>query len=169
MDTKLLILLGLGLAIYFGGGDSSNSGENYYRLPDGREVPESELEALGYVKYLGKWVKQTELLAALQANHISTLPPESSPSAWTVLSTILQTGIGLTNTIINNIAAAKQAKINDILVKYTLPSSPNYSATFPYTTAMLNAFDLPKLNLIFNGNMTVHGLETSNQYWENGK
>jgi hypothetical protein len=151
-----IVYAGLGLlAAYFFFGAGATQKENYFKLKDGRSVPESELPELGYVLYMGKWVKRTDLEAALIANNLTTVPQSNTQSAWNVISTILGAGMALTDSIINNVEAAKDAKIQEILNKYTLTPSPYYTSTFPYTLAVLKNKTLDQLKLILNGNFNV--------------
>lgn len=156
MKNNNIIYLVLGAIVLFSfskGGTSSK--ENYFKLPDGSSVPESDLPNLGYVLYMGKWVKRSDLEAALAANNLTTIPQSGTQQAWNVIQTILGAGMNLTTSIINNVEAAKDAKIQDILTKYTLSPSPNYTASFPYTAAQLKMKTLDQLNQIYNGNFNV--------------
>lgn len=139
--------------------NTNNSNQNYFQLPDGRQVPESDLPSLGYVKYYGRWVKQADLIAAMQANNITNTPQQNTPDYWALVNTILQTGLGLTMTIINNTAEQKKALIDDIMFKYTVVVSTNYDSNFPYTRSELNTKTIKQLKNILAGNYTISGLE----------
>lgn len=149
------MLIFAGIALFFFASSQTNTTENYFKLPDGRSVPESELPALGYVFYMNRWVKRSDLEAALIANNLTTAPQSGTQQAWNVINTILSAGMALTSTIINNVEAEKDRIIQDILAKYTFSPSPNYTASFPYTTQQLKNKTIQQLNLILAGNFNV--------------
>ncbi|WMX12304.1 hypothetical protein [Aureispira sp. CCB-E] len=157
MKDKTLIggvlLLAVGAAMSTGG----NAQENYFKLPNGNVVPESELKALGYVNYYGRWVLESELIAALQANGMTSLPQENTPNYWALVSTIIQSGLGLTTTIINNIAQQKKQLIDDIIFKYTVAISPNYDGNFPFSKTDLEGKTIKQLKQILAGTYSING------------
>lgn len=65
MKNKTLIGVILLVAVGAAFSTGTNTQENYFELPNGTVVPESQLKALGYVKYYSRWVLESELIAAL--------------------------------------------------------------------------------------------------------
>lgn len=149
----LLLLVAVGAAFVSG----ANTEENYFELPNGNVVPESELKALGYIKYYGKWVLESDLIAALQANGMTNLPQENTPNYWALINTIIQSGLGLTTTIINDTAKKKKELIDDIIFKYTIAVSPNYDGTFPFSRTDLEKKTIKQLKEILGGTYSIDG------------
>lgn len=133
--------------------------ENYYNVPGVGDVAESKLPDYGYVKYNGKWFKYTDLQAAALANNIDTGDVDiSTQEGLNLFLTLLQAGLGLTTTIIQNTAAQKADLIEQILTKYTLTVSASYDDDFPFTESQLQGFTIAKLNQILGGNFSVSGI-----------
>jgi len=168
MENKQL----LGLAIVFGvgyavlGGNKESAAENYYFVPGVGDVAESDLPDYGYIKYSGKWILKSDLMAAAQANGIApdanggvNIPDTNNQVGWDIFNTLLSIGAGLTASIINNNAAKKADLIEEIKTKYTVLVSTSYDPNFPYTDTQLNGFTIAKLEKILEGDFTISGYQ----------
>lgn len=152
----IIALVGAGY-LYF----NQAPAENFFFVPGHGDVAESSLPALGYVKFNGRWFKYTDLQAAALANGITTGNVDiNTTQGLNLFLTLLAAGTGLATTIINNTAAQKDALIEQILTKYTLPVSLSYDVHFPFTETQLEALTIAKLNQILGGNFTINGISS---------
>lgn len=91
-QNKILIFgaIGVGAYLLLSGkiGGSSGSSGKMFTLPDGRQVPESQLPSLGYVQYQGQWYHQSQLTTANMPQGVDP----NSPQWMNYLNTALQTG-----------------------------------------------------------------------------
>lgn len=149
MDNNNLIIgaiIGLGIVTLM----KTGGGEKTFFIPGIGNVPQSQLPNYGYVLFNGLWYHQTQIDAVMAQAGVSpgtTVSPGSS--TWNTIASILGTLIGLTTTIITEVTNAnRQQAINDILVKYTEPTSASYNASFPYTRAQLDVLTNPQLKQI---------------------
>lgn len=138
-----------------------DKGENMFFVPGVGEVPESALPGLGYVKFNGRWFSQADIAAAAAANGVTTSGniDIETQTGLDIFLTLLNAGAAIVTTVITNNAAIKADLIEEIMTKYTLLISPNYTPTFPYTETQLNGFTIANLRLILAGNLTIQGIK----------
>lgn len=150
-NSTLMKGLGIGLLGWvFLGSSKEEQKENYFRVKDGREVPESQMPAEGYVKYGGKWVLKSDLQIAagtLGITDTTTINP-TTPTGLRILNLLFGAGQTITASIINNTEKAKKDLITQIQLKYLVTHSPSYNANFPHTIAQLNTYTIKQLEEI---------------------
>lgn len=149
-NTTLAIIaaIGLGAIVLMRTGNR----EQMFYVPGVGNVPESQLPNYGYQKFNGLWYSSSQIQAVMAQAGVqpgTTVTPGTT--TWNTIATILSTLIGLTTTIITEVNNANRIQaINDILAKYTEPSSSSYNANFPYTRTQLEAFTNQQLQNILN-------------------
>lgn len=138
--------------------------ENMFLVPGVGNVPESELPALGYVKYNGQWFKRSDLMQAAQSNGVTTSGniDVNTQVGFDIFMTLVNAGLGIATTVIANTAQRKADLIEQIETKYMLTVSISYDPNFPFTTADLNALTVPKLEKILSGNFNISGISENN-------
>lgn len=161
----------VGLALLFGAGllymnsskkdGTTGTTENTFFVPGVGEVKESALPGLGYIKFNGKWFKYSDVQAAAAANGVTgqgNTIDVSTQQGLNIFMTLLNTGLGITTTIINNTAQRKADLIEQITTKYTLAFSTAYDPNFPFTEAQLNALTIKKLKQVLAGDFSIDGI-----------
>lgn len=87
---------------------SQGAAPRYFKLPDGRSIPESQLPSLGYVNIGGKWWTQQQAAKIAQQNGID-LPgtPQGSgdpvaDTVWATLGALLNASLSIVPLFQNN-------------------------------------------------------------------
>lgn len=155
MDTKTIVIIG-GLALlYMSMGKKTGSGEKRYYVQPYGWVYESQLPSLGYTNIGGTWYSSAQVNYAYgQAGVTSGTNVNYGSNEWYAIMNILNSLVGLTTTIITTVTTVteqnKTQAINDILAKYTDPSSPNFVPMFQYTRSDLEAMTVQQLQTILD-------------------
>lgn len=153
LNEILLGTLALG-GLYFA---TSSKKENYFSVPGVGDVPESQLPALGYIKYNGYWFKQSDVAAAAAANGATQAGTVdvNSQLGWNIFLTLMNTSSAIISSIVQNNTARIQDLVQQIMTKYTAIPSTNYNPNFPFTRAQLEKLTIKKLEQVLAGNFNV--------------
>jgi hypothetical protein len=159
-NNNTLGYLALGAAAVYFFMPQQNETENMFLVPGVGNVPESELPALGYVKYNGQWFSRADIMAAAQANGVTTTSniDVNTQVGFDIFMTLLNAGLGIATTVITNTAQRKADLIEQIETKYTLVVSTSYDPTFPFTNAQLKALTVAKLEKVLSGDFSITGV-----------
>lgn len=91
MNILPIALGGAALLYFLSKSGSSSCTKRMVRLPDGREVCETELPQMGYVLYNGSWYHQTQFEGTGQYEGVDT----TSPRWYETLTNMINTGTNL--------------------------------------------------------------------------
>lgn len=154
MDNKTLLIAGGLVLLYFTMSKKKSGGQKFYVSPYGW-VDESQLPSLGYTNVGGTWYSSGQISYAYgQAGVPAGSTVNYGTSDWYSVMQILQTLAGLTTTIIQQVTTVTQNNkaqaINEILAKYTDPSSPNFIPMFLYTRQDLEGMTVSQLQSILD-------------------
>ena len=137
MDNQTLMFLMAGGLLYLVF-TKKGTGELYFNVPGVGNVPESALPGMGYIKMQGQWFHQSAVnQAAINAGGTPGQTITEGTVIFNSIMTILQAGFGLYTQITTITAANRAQAIQQILDKYTSPSSPNFVPAFLYTQSIL--------------------------------
>lgn len=166
MDNKTLLLLAAaGLVAFVFLGKNGSSGENKYYVPGTGYVNESQLPSYGYTKLDGQWYTTSEVnYATAQAG----LPPGTQvDSTMAIFNTIMQflaAAVPLVTSIVTQVTNANRDKtMDDIIFKYTSPTSIYWQMVFAYPTkaSMSNLTNQQLQKLLDTGSIAgiygIHG------------
>lgn len=137
MDNKNLMLLGAGLVVayvFLIKANDAGDGEPQFYVDGVGYVKESQLAGYGYQKVNGQWYSASQIASAsAQAGVPPGTTIDPTMATWNTIIQILNGLIPLATTIITQVTQAnRQQAMQQIIAKYTNPSSPDYVPMFGY-------------------------------------
>jgi len=136
MDNKNLMMLGAGLVVayVFLMKKNDSGGEREFYVDGVGYVKESQLPNYGYQQVNGQWYSASQIASAsAQAGVPAGTTVDPTMATWNTIVQILNGLIPLATTIITTVTQAnRQQAMQQIIAKYTNPSSPDYVPMFGY-------------------------------------
>lgn len=137
IDRNTLLIIGaLGIGAFYFMSTPKGSGYKYY-VPGQGYVDESMLPSMGYQKVNGMWYSPSQMSTATsQAGYPPGTPVNETMQIFNdimaILATLIPLAINTVNIVVNN--QNRNQVIQAVIQKYATYTSPDYIATFPYTT-----------------------------------